>query len=428
MQPLPTTNPTAADPFGAAQEIVPVPGTKSLAIAPQVTRRRRRAHRKRLYRRPVFIIPLVLLMAVLSVAGVLSYRLNSAFDAAKTVSTPPPVISGSQLGGNEGVQIDTAPARAVVVAAASKPNTATHDSQHRDAGNAETSGIVAAASPGQDGGTGGSAQVATAPAQALPAVANLRPTAPKTRNILLMGVDARPGESIDVGVRPDVLAVLHLNEETGSCRLLSIPRDTRVNLPGYGMTKINHALAVGGIPYEQQVVQDYLGITLDHYGLIDFAGVTQLVDAVGGVTVVNPAAFTAGGFTFDQGAIQLDGSRALAYARFRYDANGDFGRIGRQQQIIHAVMTKLSGNDLLSLTPKLLGMLTSHTKTDLGVGDILGLAKTFTSTCTADTLETKTLEGTVATYPDPLLKMDLSYVIVDPAELRAKLDWLLADR
>lgn len=426
MQPLPTTNSTAADPCGGAQEIVPVPGTDHFANAPQLVRRRRRAHRKRLYRRPVFIIPLVLLMAGLSVAGVLSYRLNSAFDAAKTVSTPLPVISGSQLGGNEGVQIDTAPARAVV--AASKSNTSTHDGQQRGGGNTETSGIVAAASSSQDGGTGGSAQVATAPAQALPAVANLRPTAPKTRNILLMGVDARPGESIDVGVRPDVLAVLHLNEETGSCRLLSIPRDTRVNLPGYGMTKINHALAVGGIPYEQQVVQDYLGITLDHYGLIDFAGVTQLVDAVGGVTVVNPAAFTAGGFTFDQGAIQLDGGRALAYARFRYDANGDFGRIGRQQQIIHAVMTKLSGNDLLSLTPKLLGMLTSHTKTDLGVGDILGLAKTFTSTCTADTLETKTLEGTVATYPDPLLKMDLSYVIVDPAELRAKLDWLLADR
>ncbi len=96
--------------------------------------------------------------------------------------------------------------------------------------------------------------------------------------ILLMGVDARPGEAIDIGVRPDALAVLRLDPATGSCRMLAIPRDSRVDLPGYGLTKINHALAVGGIPYQELVVQNFLGITIDKYALIDFGGITELVE------------------------------------------------------------------------------------------------------------------------------------------------------
>ena len=62
-----------------------------------------------------------------------------------------------------------------------------------------------------------------------------------------MGVDAREGEAIDGQVRPDSLMVVHLNPQSSACRILSIPRDTRTELPGYGLTKINHALAVGGI-------------------------------------------------------------------------------------------------------------------------------------------------------------------------------------
>jgi anionic cell wall polymer biosynthesis LytR-Cps2A-Psr (LCP) family protein len=90
--------------------------------------------------------------------------------------------------------------------------------------------------------------------------------------ILLMGVDSRDGEAIDIGVRPDSLAVLHIDPENGSCRMLAVPRDSRAELPGYGYSKINHALAVAGIPYEMLVIEEYLGVELNHYALIDFAG------------------------------------------------------------------------------------------------------------------------------------------------------------
>ncbi|MCO5220196.1 MAG: LCP family protein, partial [Thermomicrobiales bacterium] len=107
---------------------------------------------------------------------------------------------------------------------------------------------------------------------------------PKTdpMTILIMGVDARPGQAIDIGVRPDALMVLRLDPESGTCRGLAIPRDSLVELPGYGETKINHALMLGGIPYEELVVELYLGIEIDHYALIDFTGFEDLVDAVGG--------------------------------------------------------------------------------------------------------------------------------------------------
>ena len=106
--------------------------------------------------------------------------------------------------------------------------------------------------------------------------------------ILIMGVDARPGSADRHRRPPDALMVLRLDPETGACRGLAIPRDSLAELPGYGETKINHALMLGGIPYEELVVELYLGIEIDHYALIDFTGFEDLVDAVGGVTITVP--------------------------------------------------------------------------------------------------------------------------------------------
>ena len=246
-----------------------------------------------------------------------------------------------------------------------------------------------------------------------------------TLDILLMGVDAQDGESIDVGVRPDALAVLHLDRSTGTCRILAIPRDTRVELPGYGLSKINHALAVGGVPYEQQVVEQYLGIEMDHYALIDFGGVVKIVDEVGGVEVDNPVAFSSIGIEFPAGKQVLDGQGALAYARFRSDDQGDFGRIGRQQEVLRAVMKKVSPGDLVGMIPQMLSLLVDHFRTDLSPLDLADIARAYGSSCTYDTLETSTLQGTTGTFYDPLIQLDLSYVIIDDVELQRKKEWLL---
>lgn len=244
--------------------------------------------------------------------------------------------------------------------------------------------------------------------------------------ILLMGVDARPGEAIDIGVRPDSLMVLRLNPETGSCRVLSIPRDTRTELPGYGMSKVNHALAVGGIPYQQQVVELLLGIPIDHYVLVDFAGFEALVDAVGGITIDVPEGFVAAdGTVFNAGTQTMTGKQALAYARYRGGPDGDFGRIARQQAVLRAMIQRASGLNLVRSINDLLPAVREHIRTDLSVAEMTKLALAYRSTCTADQIDLFRLEGYDATLDDPLLNAPLWYLIVDEAEIRKKVEMLL---
>ncbi|MCO5216202.1 MAG: LCP family protein [Thermomicrobiales bacterium] len=242
--------------------------------------------------------------------------------------------------------------------------------------------------------------------------------------VLLMGVDARPGEEIDLGVRPDSLMVLHI--DANSCRILSIPRDSRVTLRDHGETKINHALALGGISYQVQTVEDFLGIEIDHYGLIDFEGLTSVVDAIGGVTVNNDLyAFTSGGSEFAEGEIELSGSEALAFSRYRGGPDGDFGRMQRQQMVIFAILTKLQDADVISTVPALILAAQGHYRTDFTVPDIVKLATEYRSGCTVETLETRSLNGSNQLLFDPVFNQDLWFVVQDPDEVAPAAQWLL---
>jgi LCP family protein required for cell wall assembly len=247
-----------------------------------------------------------------------------------------------------------------------------------------------------------------------------------SQTILIMGVDARPGEAIDGQVRPDSLMVVHLNPTSSSCRVLSIPRDTRTELPGYGLTKINHALALGGISYEVQVVSDLIDLPIDHYVLIDFTGFEDLVDAVGGITIDVPEGFTAAdGIVFPTGPQQMTGKQALSYSRHRGDAVGDFGRIKRQQEVIRALIKQTSGLEVLASIREFLPAVQNNLRTDLSVSQMIDLASTYRSICTEDAVTMMRLEGEIATFDDPILNMPLSYVVVDEAEIRRKVAALI---
>jgi polyisoprenyl-teichoic acid--peptidoglycan teichoic acid transferase len=252
------------------------------------------------------------------------------------------------------------------------------------------------------------------------AAASLQDDSGQPMNILLMGSDARPGEEIDRGVRPDLLAVLHLDPADGSCRLLSIPRDTRVDIPGTGQTKINHALMLGGIDLQREVVANYLGIDLDKYALIDMAGAEQLIDAIGGVTVPIPETFTFGPYTYVAGNTTLTGPEAVFYSRYRGGPDGDFGRQERQHDLIKAIMRQVETADFSTVATALWTSLAGHFRTDLTVQDMIGLVDDYRGTCTGETLEADHLNGTTATFTDPIFGVDLSYVIVDPQEVEAK--------
>lgn len=349
---------------------------------------------RRWHRRRLVMIPLILLILIGSGAGVMAWQLNRGFDAIRTISTPQPLVSGGRFGGDAALEIDTGPAQSALRKPAAAVATRSTESP------------LLTGSQGVASETDGSDSL----------------------TVLLMGVDARPGEAIDTDARPDVIAVLHADRARGTCRLLAVPRDTRIDLPGYGKSKANHALVLGGIPYQQMVISDYLGIPIDHYGLIDFGGVVAVVDQFGGVVIDNPAGFTTtSGMTFPEGPQTLDGESALEYARYRGGSDGDFGRIGRQQQVLRALLDQADGQDLVTMIPRSLPLLEAHTRTDLGLTDLLGVVRTFQSTCTSSTLETETLPGTTATHFDPILQMELSYVIVEEADVRRMVAWLMND-
>ncbi|MDN5892730.1 MAG: LCP family protein [Nocardioides sp.] len=184
-------------------------------------------------------------------------------------------------------------------------------------------------------------------------------------NILLLGVDD-PDHQPDVGprleeilddgdwvpgaFRSDTMMVVHLNADGDEAQLVSIPRDSWVDVPGHGMHKINAALSLGGPELAAEAVEDNFGIYLDHVMLVDFEGFRNVTDTLGGVdvqipeTVVNPL----NNQTWTKGTHHLRGEEALLYVRQRYGLpGGDFDRIQRQQNFLRAVMDKAVRADLL---------------------------------------------------------------------------------
>jgi LCP family protein required for cell wall assembly len=187
-------------------------------------------------------------------------------------------------------------------------------------------------------------------------------------SILLMGVDERKG---DKG-RADTLIVLTVNPNKQSIEMVSVPRDTRTEIIGKGMQdKINHSYAFGGVEMTMATVEHFLDIPIDYYIKVNMESFRDIVDAVGGVTVNNPFAFTYEGTHFPKGEITLNGEEALKYSRMRYDdPRGDFGRQDRQKQIIQAIIEKGASFSSLTNYSDVLAAIGKNIKTNLTFEDM----------------------------------------------------------
>ena len=185
-------------------------------------------------------------------------------------------------------------------------------------------------------------------------------------SILLMGVDTGDLGRTDTG-RSDAIMVATVSPEDNKTQIVSIPRDTYMEIVGYGtFDKINHAYAFGGPAMSMDSLEKYLDIPIDHYAAINLKGIQDLVNAVGGVTVNNDLAFTSDGKSFDIGQIELNGEEALAFVRMRYDdPNGDYGRQERQRLVIQGIMQKLISIDSMTKYQSILDALSDNMKTDM---------------------------------------------------------------
>lgn len=157
-------------------------------------------------------------------------------------------------------------------------------------------------------------------------------------SVLLLGVDERED---DAG-RSDTMIVMTANPELGTIKMLSIPRDTRTEIVGNDTTeKINHAYARGGISMAVATVENFIDLPIDYYVKVNMEGFLDIIDALGGVTIVNDMELTYQDYYFPEGEVTLTGEQALIFSRIRYeDPRGDFGRQIRQKQLIEAIMKK----------------------------------------------------------------------------------------
>lgn len=236
---------------------------------------------------------------------------------------------------------------------------------------------------------------------------------------LVMGVDKRPG---DVG-RSDSMIVVSYDPSAHRIAMLSLPRDTWVEIPGFGYDKLNHSYAFGGEELTVRTVQRFLGIPIDHYVTVSFNGFEQVVDALGGIDIdaekrmyyYDPfdTGMGEGGLMIDiqPGLQHMDGETALKYARFRMDEEGDLGRIRRQQQVVKAIMEKAKTPSVIARLPQLISALADTVDTDLSVSEMVQLASG-----AKEALSTPLISGTVQ---GTNRNMDgVSYQVVDLKEAR----------
>ncbi|UFT98703.1 LCP family protein [Radiobacillus kanasensis] len=202
-------------------------------------------------------------------------------------------------------------------------------------------------------------------------------------NILLLGVDERDSDS----GRSDALMVMSLDPKTDSMQLVSIPRDTRTEIVGRGTEdKINHAYAFGGVDMSIDTVENFLDIELDYYVRINMEGLTDMVDAVGGITVNNEIdwydeGYYQKGYHFEEGEIQLDGAKAIGFVRMRhFDPEGDFGRTKRQRQVIQGIIEQGASIASVNKIDNILDVLGDNVVTNMDFADMQDLFANYRDT------------------------------------------------
>jgi LCP family protein required for cell wall assembly len=216
-------------------------------------------------------------------------------------------------------------------------------------------------------------------------------------SILLMGIEGYTDE-YDQG-RSDTLIVATFNPDTQSMQMLSIPRDTRVSVPGReSKTKINHAYSLGGREKTIETVEQFLDIPIDYFVSVNFNGFVNIVDILGGVKVDVPFDFYDINkdwekFYFEEGEMELDGEAALVYARMRKkDPRGDFGRNERQQQIVKGVIDKLSTPNTLLKIDDIAGEIGANVETNLRIKEALAFRQKYENFNSTD-INSLTLTG-----------------------------------
>lgn len=205
--------------------------------------------------------------------------------------------------------------------------------------------------------------------------------------MMLVGSDERAG-SDEAGARSDTNIVVYVDPTRNQASIVSIPRDTMIDIDNVGISKFNAAYNYGGVSSTIREASQLLGVDISHYAEVNFENMVQLVDAVGGVdvevteriddtdadnTTDNPNGKR---IIIEEGLQHLDGEQALVFARSRAFVDGDFTRTANQRKLIMALVNKVLDMPVTELPGVIQGAAKCVT-TDLSVTDIVALAEQF---------------------------------------------------
>jgi len=238
-------------------------------------------------------------------------------------------------------------------------------------------------------------------------------------NILIVGCD-----EIENHGRADTIVLLSISPKTKDALILSIPRDTRVEIPGRGMDKINHAYAFGGESLLTKTVSSFLDVPIHFYAVADFNGFVYIIDELGGVEIDVEKEMhyvdKAGGVEINlhPGKQILNGEKALQYIRFRYDKLGDLGRIKRQQKLALAVIKKMINFDSMIKIPQISEGMKDYIETNIEARDTVALANLFRGV-NQEKFRIETVQG------EPVYIEGISYLEPDVEEVRQRVKSLI---
>ncbi len=205
---------------------------------------------------------------------------------------------------------------------------------------------------------------------------HFRPDPDKPVFVLVIGQDARPG---DTQSRGDALHLIGLNPAAGKATILNIPRDTWTDIPGRGLDKINAGHYYGGPALQARAVSALVGVDIPIVLTTGFQGLADMVDDLGGINVDVPVPMNdpKSGAVFPAGTVRMDGGAALAFSRNRSLKGGDFTRTQDQGILILAGLSKLRDSAPNATNAiKWMEVLTRHTRYEgIGLGDLYRLGR-----------------------------------------------------
>lgn len=191
---------------------------------------------------------------------------------------------------------------------------------------------------------------------------------------LILGVDSRKDEEKS---RTDTMMLLTWDRETNDMRLVSFMRDIYADIPGYQSYKLNTAYYLGGVQLLKETLNNMFDIPIHHYAIIDFKSFESLIDilAPNGIEVdVEKRMSGLIYMTIEPGLQRLNGSQLLGYARFRGDAEGDFGRVARQQKVIELLKEEFLSPANMKNLPKFVGAAQGYVTSDMSSAAQLRMA------------------------------------------------------